>query len=179
MLFPKAILQAEFAANAPLREVLAINESDGGRSGRRSKSDSYHEKRGGPLAGRKPPRRETQVLNVAEISRSRCQQQQSSPRSATRVNPSAEAIFWTTELTILSDKDRSRACIPGCLSEKSAISRRSTRSVTQSRAIRSNKIIRSFAILNNVPRYLLIPLLGVNLSDERSEDQQQSSDQNS
>jgi hypothetical protein len=58
-------------------------------------------------------------------------------------------------------------------------SMRSTRSVTQSRAIRSNKIIRSFAILNNVPRYLLIPLLGVNLSDERSEDQQQSSDQNS
>jgi len=57
-------------------------------------------------------------------------------------------FFWTTELTILSDKDRSRACIPGCLSEKSAISRRSTRSVTQSRAIRSNKIIRSFAILN-------------------------------
>src|SRR6202011_4520140 len=73
------------------------NESDGGRSGRRSKSDSYHEKRGGPLAGRKPPRRETQLINVAEISRSRCQQQkQSSPRSATSVNPSAEAIFWTT-----------------------------------------------------------------------------------
>ena len=125
------------------------NERACGRRGRRSKSDSYHEKRGGPLAGRKPPRRETQVLNVAEISRSRCQQQQqSSPRSATSVNPSAEAIFWTTELTILSDKDRSRACVPGCLSEKSAISRRSTRSVTQSRAIRSNKIIRSFAILN-------------------------------
>src|ERR1700736_5568020 len=55
-----------------------------------------HEKRGGPLTGRKPPRRETQVLNVAEIFRSRCQQQQQSiPRSATSVNPSAEAIFWT------------------------------------------------------------------------------------
>src|SRR6202048_4059739 len=74
-----------------------LSASDGGRSGRSSKRDSYHEKRGGPLAGRKPPRRETQVLNVAEISRSRCQQlQQSSPRSATSVNPSAEAIFWTT-----------------------------------------------------------------------------------
>src|ERR1700738_1768134 len=97
MLFPKAILQAEFAANARYARSWRSNESDGGRSGRRSKSDSYHEKRGGPLAGRKPPRRETQVLNVAEISRSRCQQQQqSSPRSATSVNPSAEAIFWTT-----------------------------------------------------------------------------------
>src|ERR1700731_3695449 len=91
LLFPKAILQAEFAANAPLREVLAIK-----REGLRPKGAEKHEKRGGPLAGRKPPRRETQVLNVAEISRSRCQQlQQSSPRSATSVNPSAEAIFWT------------------------------------------------------------------------------------
>src|ERR1700720_4723439 len=40
------------------------SESACGRSGRRSKSDTYHEKRDGPLAGRKPPRRETQVLNV-------------------------------------------------------------------------------------------------------------------
>src|ERR1700730_16261381 len=64
MLFPKAILQAEFAANARYARSWRSNESDGGRSGRRSKSDSYHEKRGGPLAGWKPARRETQVLNV-------------------------------------------------------------------------------------------------------------------
>jgi hypothetical protein len=124
------------------------NESACGRSGRRSKGQ--HEKRGG-LWGRKPPRRRYDSSCCRNLS-PRCQQQMhSNPsqlRSAISVNPQAEAIFWTTELTILSDKDRSRACIPGCLSEKSAISRRSTRSVTQSRAIRSNKIIRSFAILN-------------------------------
>jgi hypothetical protein len=79
---------------------------------------------------------------------SKCTLTHHSRAQQSSVNPQAEAIFWTTELTILSDKDRSRACVPGCLSEKSAISRRSTRSVTQSRAIRSNKIIRSFAILN-------------------------------
>jgi hypothetical protein len=124
------------------------NESACGRSGRRSKGQ--HEKRGG-LWGRKPPRRRHDSSCCRNLS-PRCQQQMhsnpSQPRSAISVNPQAEAIFWTTELTVLSDKDRSRACVPGCLSEKSAISRRSTRSVTQSRAIRSNKIIRSFAILN-------------------------------
>jgi len=48
----------------PTARCLLASVSDGGRSGRSSKSDSYHEKQGGPLAGRKPPRRETQVLNV-------------------------------------------------------------------------------------------------------------------
>jgi hypothetical protein len=94
------------------------------------------------LWGRKPPRRRHDSSCCRNLS-PRSQQL----RSAISVNPQAEAIFWTTELTNLSDKDRSRACIPRCLSEKSAISRRSTRSVTQSRA-RSKKIIRSFAILN-------------------------------
>ena len=55
MLFPKAILQAEFAA----ARCSQASVSDGGRSGRRSKSDCYHKKWGRPLAGRKAPRRET------------------------------------------------------------------------------------------------------------------------
>src|ERR1700737_4054379 len=62
MLFPKAILQAEFAANARYARCWRSNESDGGRSGRRSKSDSYHKKWGRPLAGRKPPRRRRRIM---------------------------------------------------------------------------------------------------------------------
>src|SRR6202047_2060034 len=58
MLFPKAILQAECAPTAGSAGPWQSNESEGGRSGRRRKGDSYHENRGGPLAGRKPPRRE-------------------------------------------------------------------------------------------------------------------------
>ena len=90
MLFPKAILQAEFAA---ARCSLA-SVSDGGRSGRRSKSDSYHKKWGDLWLGRNRP--EGDDASCCEISLSRCQQRiQSGPRSATSVNPSAEAIFWT------------------------------------------------------------------------------------
>src|SRR3984893_1737371 len=90
MLFPKAILQAEFAA---ARCSLA-SVSDGGRSGRRSKSDSYHKKWGDLWLGGNRP--EGDDASCCEISLSRCQQRiQSGPRSATSVNPSAEAIFWT------------------------------------------------------------------------------------
>jgi hypothetical protein len=88
------------------------NESACERSGRRSKGQ--HEKRGG-LWGRKPPRRRHDSSCCRNLS-PRCQQQMhsnpSQPRSAISVNPQAEAIFWTTELTILSDKDRSRAGLP-------------------------------------------------------------------
>jgi hypothetical protein len=68
MLFPKAILQAEFAT----ARCSPASVSDGGRSGRRSKSDSYHKKMGRPSCWEEAAPK-GDAINVAEISRSRCQ----------------------------------------------------------------------------------------------------------
>jgi hypothetical protein len=98
MLFPKAILQAELAANAPLRERMGIKR-ERMRAKRAEKQKRYlSRKTGRPSCWEEAaPKGDASAQCVAEISRSRCQQQQqSSPRSATSVNPSAEAIFWTT-----------------------------------------------------------------------------------
>ena len=51
MLFPKAILQAEFAANAPMRERMAINRE---RLRAKRAAAKRRQKRGRPLEGTAP-----------------------------------------------------------------------------------------------------------------------------
>jgi hypothetical protein len=50
-LFPKAILQAEFAANAPMRERMAINRE---RLRAKRAAAKQRQKRGRPAGGNRP-----------------------------------------------------------------------------------------------------------------------------
>src|ERR1700730_4218972 len=76
MLFPKAILQEEFEANAPLREALRSSGSDCGRSGRSRKSGSHHEKKGRPV---ETAPKGTNHVNLLKSLNHEIQQLQSNP----------------------------------------------------------------------------------------------------
>jgi hypothetical protein len=72
-----------------------------GEAGGEAKAIAVMKKRGGPLAGRKPSRRETQSMLPKSLdpdvsNNLSIQMSVTTTRSATSVNSSAEAIFWTT-----------------------------------------------------------------------------------